>query len=64
MNRIKNKPLSDQLIDGVRLYFQGSGYLYTNPNQVQILPGKEEAIYAWIGANFISNNFQKVINLN
>jgi len=62
LNSIKNKSLSDQLINGLRLYFQGSGYLYINPNQVQILPGKEEAVYAWIGANFISNNFQKVFN--
>ena len=34
--------------------------MFTNDSQVQIISGKDEALDAWISANYIENNFNTV----
>jgi Golgi nucleoside diphosphatase len=57
---IRNKPLTDQLIQGVQSYFNQSGYLYESFDQVQILSGAKEASFAWIASNFLLNKFDNI----
>ena len=57
-----NSPnISDEIFANVRDYFRlESGFLFTNDSQVKIISGREEALNAWISANYFENNFDKV----
>jgi hypothetical protein len=44
----------------VRDYFNTTGFLLQKPTQVKILSGIDEAIMAWISANYFEKNFQNV----
>lgn len=48
----------------VKSYFKNSGFYYddSNPNkqQVKILTGQEEALYAWMASNYLENQFVKI----
>jgi Golgi nucleoside diphosphatase len=36
-----------------------TGYLFTNESQVKVITGKDEALDAWITANYLEKNFNK-----
>lgn len=44
----------------IRDYFKSTGFLFQNDTQVRIISGFDEALDAWITANYLENNFQKV----
>jgi hypothetical protein len=50
-------------LDYIRSYFKTTGFLFSNDSQVDILSGKDEALNAWISANYIENNFDLVFVL-
>lgn len=49
--------ISQNVYHLIRQYFNQSGFLYENESQVQTISGKDEALNAWITANFLDNNF-------
>ncbi len=41
----------------LRDYFSECGFMFKDKSQVKIISGKEEALFAWISANYLENNF-------
>ena len=41
-------------------YLNASEFLFTSPSQADILDGKNEGMYAWIGTNYLLNKFSRV----
>ena len=58
--RIKNKTFSDRILGEIRSFFEKSGYSYKSPEQVKIISGQEEGIFAWIASNHLGNKFEQV----
>ena len=58
--RIRNKTFSDSILEGIRNYFKKTGYSFKKPEQVKIITGQEEGIFAWIASNHLGNKFQYV----
>lgn len=56
----KNKTHADNLLTHLRFYFAESGYLYNDPEQVRIINGQEEGIFAFIASNYYQNKFSSV----
>lgn len=59
MFSITDKNQSDKILGYIRDHFSKSGYLYKSDDQVKIIDGKDEGIYAWISANYFSEKFSK-----
>ena len=49
-------------MEGIRSYFNKSGYSFKKQEQVKIITGQEEGIFAWIASNHLGNKFQYVKN--
>ena len=43
----------------LREYFNSTEFLYTQEVQVQVMSGRDEALNAWITANYLQNNYGK-----
>lgn len=43
----------------IKEYLSTLGFLLNGNSQVQVISGKEEAINAWISANYIEQNFKE-----
>ena len=54
---------TNKTLEAIRDFFNKTGFLYQDESQVQIISGRNEAINAWIAANYIENNFNWVILL-
>jgi len=55
-----NPTQTNNILNYVRDYFNSSEYLYTSPQQVQIINGKDEGIYAWISTNYFLDKYSSV----
>ena len=49
--------ISKNVYSLIREYFNQTGFLYEHESQVQTISGKDEALNAWITANFLDKNF-------
>ncbi|RMZ94922.1 ectonucleoside triphosphate diphosphohydrolase 1 isoform X1 [Brachionus plicatilis] len=56
---ITDKNQSDKILSYIRYHFSKSGFLYKSDDQVKIIDGKDEGLYAWISANYFSEKFSK-----
>ena len=52
---LKDRHLSDTIQRNVRSYFKKTGFLYSSDAQVRVLTGSEEGAFAWISANYLTN---------
>ena len=58
--RQKSLNASTAVLEFIQDYFRSTEFMFTNDSQVQIISGKDEALDAWISANYIENNFNTV----
>lgn len=49
-------------MNSVKAYLSSVGFLLNDDSQVQIISGKEEAVNAWIAANYMEKNFNGIEN--
>ncbi|CAF0993809.1 unnamed protein product [Brachionus calyciflorus] len=56
---LSSPTISKNVYKYIRDYFNQTGFLYLDEQQVKTISGKDEALNAWITANFLSNNFHK-----
>lgn len=59
-NRVNSASVSNNILNLIREYFSSSGFLFEKDSQVKSIDGREEALSAWIAANYLENNFHKV----
>lgn len=56
---INSQSVSNSVLNMIREYFSSSGFLFEKDSQVRAINGREEALNAWIAANYLENNLQK-----
>ncbi|RNA42204.1 ectonucleoside triphosphate diphosphohydrolase 1 isoform X1 [Brachionus plicatilis] len=62
LSELSSPSISKTIFHMIRHYFNQSGFLYKNESQVETISGKDEALNAWITANFLANNFHQDSN--
>ena len=53
--------MSNSILNLIRDYFSSSGFLFESDSQVSTINGRQEALNAWVAANYLENNLQNVI---
>ncbi|CAF0780681.1 unnamed protein product, partial [Brachionus calyciflorus] len=54
---ITNTNQSNQILAYIRDHFSKSEFLFKSNDQVKIIDGKDEGLFAWISANYFANKF-------
>lgn len=56
-----NNTQAQTVLNYTRDIFAQSEFLYKGPEQVQIISGKDEGLYAWVSTNYYLDKFNTVI---
>ena len=55
-----NPEKANKTLNNIRDYFSSSEFLFTDPDQVQIIDGKEEGLFAWVSTNYFIDSYSSV----
>lgn len=57
---VNSGAVSNSVLNLIREHFSSSGFLFERESQVKSIDGRDEALSAWIAANYLENNFVKL----
>ncbi|CAF1010725.1 unnamed protein product, partial [Brachionus calyciflorus] len=60
---ISNQNRSNTILGYIRNHFSKSEFLYVTNDQVKIIDGKDEGLFAWISSNYFANKFLQKTDL-
>lgn len=55
-----NQTQSDQILGFIRDYFSTTEFMFSDPKQVKIIDGKDEALFAWVSTNYFLDSYSVV----
>ena len=55
-----NPTQAEAVLSYIREYFSTTEFLFDNSNQVQVIDGKEEGLFAWVATNYFLDAYAPV----
>ena len=55
-----NPTQAEAVLNYIREYFSTTEFLFDNSNQVQVIDGKEEGLFAWVATNYFLDAYAPV----